>query len=256
MAKTMTALAPVRQAQITERPSVYSDRLFYVIAASMMLILTAGGFRNFYLHGKAPWGEMTSQIVPLIVVHGLAMSSWVILFLVQSTLILIDNRRLHMVIGPVGTVLAPAIVILGMTVASLSVRFRPEIYGPFGGPRFFLATMLTQMLLFGTLVGVGLAYRRRAEIHRPMMLLAMIVILSGSLGRFPYIKELAVRSPLYAWVPVLLFGGLLFLLQWGMSRAANRWYLVGYVGIVIASFLSITVGSTSLWNQMVGTFVR
>jgi hypothetical protein len=198
---------------------------------------------------------MTSQIVPLIVAHGLAMSSWVVLFLVQSTLILIGNRRLHMVIGPVGAVVALAIVILGVTVAPLSVRFRPEIYRPFGGPRFFLATMLTQMLLFGTLVGTGLAYRRRAEIHRPMMLLATTVILSGSLGRFPYIDRIVTHPPLYAWWAVLLFGGLLFLLQWGMSRPANRWYLLGYVAIVLGALVSVTVGGTTVWNQMVGSFV-
>ena len=42
---------------------------------------------------------MTGQIAPLIVAHGLAMSSSIVLFSVQSTLILIGNRRLHMVIG-------------------------------------------------------------------------------------------------------------------------------------------------------------
>jgi hypothetical protein len=35
---------------------------------------------------------MTRQIGPLIVVHGLAMFSWIILFCLQSTLILIGNR--------------------------------------------------------------------------------------------------------------------------------------------------------------------
>lgn len=141
------------------------------------------GFQNFYLHARAPWGEMTGQIVPLIVTHGLAMSSWIMLFCIQSTLILMGNRRLHMVIGPVGGVLAAAIVVLGSTVAAMSVHFNPELYGPLGGPRFFLMIMLSEMALFGTLVGLGIANRHRAEVHRPMMLLATIVILSGSLAR-------------------------------------------------------------------------
>lgn len=249
-------VTPVVQARVEEDRFAKSNRLFYVVAAVLMLIFTAGGFRRFYLHGKAPWGELTSQITPLIVVHGLAMSSWVILFLVQSTLILTGYRRVHMVVtGRIGAVLAPLIVVLGSTAAAFSVHFRPEIYGPLGGPRAFLATMLIEMVLFGTLVGVGLAYRRRPEIHRPMMLLATIVILSGSLGRFPYIEALAFRPPFYVWGPSLLFGGLLFLLQWAMSRAANRWYLVGYAGMVIACFLSMAVGNSGLWNRMLGSFV-
>lgn len=236
MANPLTVGAPASAAQLIER-RVNLDRLFYVVAAGVMLIFTAGGFRNFYLHGRAPWGAMTTQIVPLIVAHGLAMAGWVVVFLFQSVLILTGHRRLHLVLGPLGGMLAAAIVILGTTVAPLSVHFNPQIYAPLGGPRPFLATMFVQMLSFGTLVGIGLFYRRRPEIHRPMMLLATIVIQSGALGRFPYIQNLAAFPPLYVWVPVLLLGGLLFVLQWGMSRTPNRWYLMGYVGVVAASFL-------------------
>jgi len=197
---------------------------------------------------------MTTQIMPLIVAHGLAMSGWVILFLLQSILILTGRRRFHLAIGPLGGVLAAAIVILGTTVAPLSVHFSPQVYATLGGPRPFLATMLVQMLSFGTLVGIGLAYRRRPEIHRPMMLLATIAIQSGSLGRFPYIQDLAAFPPLYVWAPVLLFGALLFVLQWGMSRIPNRWYLMGYAGMVMASFLSVAVGRTARWNRLFSTF--
>src|SRR5262249_55961972 len=125
------------------------DRLFYVLAAGGTLIFTAGGFRNFYLHGKAPWGAMTSQILPLIVAHGLAMSGWVLLFFLQSILIVTGRRRLHVVIGPLGGVLAGAIVILGSTVAPFSVHFSPYVYATLGGPRPFLAMMFVQLLSFG-----------------------------------------------------------------------------------------------------------
>lgn len=81
MGDTMAVPSRTSAAQIGARRVAKPDRLFYVIAASMMLIFTAEGFRNFYLHGRAPWGNMTAQIMPLIVAHGLAMSSWVILFL-------------------------------------------------------------------------------------------------------------------------------------------------------------------------------
>src|SRR4029077_1150149 len=119
-------------------------------------------------------------------------------------------------LSPLGRTLAGPVVILGATVASVSVHFSPQLYTELGGPKAFLAMMFVQMLSFGTLVGIGLVYRRRPEIHRPMMLLATIVIQSGSLGRFPYIENLTAFPPLYVWGPVLLFGGLLFFLQWGM----------------------------------------
>jgi hypothetical protein len=237
------------------RPRVNRDQLFYLIAAVLMLFFAAGGFRRFYLHGKAPWGDMTAQIVPLVIAHGLAMSGWVILFLVQSILIVTRRRRLHLVLGPLGGVLAGAIVILGSIVAPLSVRFSPQVYADLGGPKPFLATMWIQMLSFGILVGIGLVYRRRPDIHRPMMLLATIVIQSGAFGRLPYIENLAARPPLYVWWPVLLFGAFLFALQWAMNKAPNRWYLMGYTGMVAASLLAATVGTTPLWSRMASTFV-
>ncbi|HTP68175.1 MAG TPA: hypothetical protein VMJ35_04665, partial [Dongiaceae bacterium] len=121
MGKTMTIPAPVAEARVRQvgRP----DQWFYVIAASLMLVFTAEGFRNFYLHARAPWGNMTAQIVLLVVAHGLAMSGWVLVFLMQCILIRTGRRRLHMAIGPLGGVLAGAIVILGATVAPLSVHF-------------------------------------------------------------------------------------------------------------------------------------
>jgi hypothetical protein len=240
--------------QNTER-RIKRDRLFYVIAAVLMVISIAGGFRRFYLHGRAPWGAMTSQIVPLVIAHGTAMSSWVVLFLIQSILIVTGRRRLHLVLGPMGGVLAGAVVILGATVASLSVHFSPQIYTELGGPKAFLASMFVQMLSFGTFVGIGLVYRRRPEIHRPMMLLATIVIQSGAFGRLPYIENLAAMPPLYVWGPVLIFGALLFVLQWGMNRAPNRWYLMGYAGMVAASLLAVAVGTTALWSRMVSSFI-
>lgn len=256
MANAGTIITASPSTRVADRESLQAERLFYVIAAYAMFLVTAVGFREFYLRGRGfGGGEMTRQIVPFIVAHGLAMSSWIVLFCVQSTLILMGNRRLHMAIGPLGGVLAAAIVILGFTVAPLSVHFNPDLYGPFGGPRSFLMIMLSQMMLFGTFVGIGLANRGRAEIHRPMMLLATIVVLSGSLARFPYVTNIALLPPLYTYLPPLLFGGLLFLLHWAMTRLANRWYLLGYAGLAIASFVFVGLGSTALWNQMVGKFV-
>jgi hypothetical protein len=233
--------------------SVRSERLFYVIAGSVMLVTTAVGFRSFLLHGKGfGGGAITQQIVPLVAVHGLAMFSWIVLFLVQSIFILNGNRRLHMRVGVGGAVLAAFMVPLGSFTAILSTRHHPEMYQAFGGARFFLATMLGEMLSFGVLVAVAVIYRRRSEIHRPMMLLASLMIISGSLGRCPYIGEFAAMPPLYVLGPALVLGALFLVLRWGMTRTFDRWYGIGYSAFAIASIIFIAVGHSALWNQIAG----
>jgi len=242
--------------QSVEARAQSSERLFHVVAGGAMLIATAVGFRLFIVHGKGfGGGDITRQIVPLVVVHGLAMFSWIVLFLAQSVFIWNGNRRLHMRVGVAGGVLAGTMVVLGSVTAILSVRYNPGLYQPIGGARFFLATMLGEMLSFGTLVAIAIVHRRRAEIHRPMMLLASLMIISGSLGSCPYIGDFALMPPLYVLGPALALGALFLVLQWGMTRSVNRWYAIGYSAVVIASFLFIVVGHSSAWTQLTRTMV-
>jgi hypothetical protein len=112
------------------------------------------------------------------------------------------------------------------------------------------------MLSFGLFVGVAVIYRRRPEIHRPMMLLASLMIISGSLGRCPYIGQYAAMPPLYVLGPALVLGALLLILQLGMTRSFNRWFALGYCGLVLASCFFIVAGHSALWNQFAGAILH
>ena len=257
MAGAISSTAIGSQEQSAALRRLAAERLFYVIAGCVMLVATVVGFRLFLAHGKGfGGGEITHQIFPLVVVHGLAMFSWVVVFLLQSILILNGNPRLHMRIGVGGAVLAGVMVPLGSVSAILSARYNPDIYQLLGGPRFFLATMLGEMLSFGVLVGVAVIYRRRPEIHRPMMLLASLMIISGALGRCPYIGEYALMPPLYVLGPALVLGALFLVLQLGMTRAFSRWYALGYSGMVVVSVMIIVIGHSALWNRIAAAILQ
>jgi hypothetical protein len=232
-----------------------SDRLFYVIAAVAMLLCTAGGFRNFYLHGHNAGGaEITPRILRFVVLHGLALTGWVILFLVQCLFIQTGRRKLHMAIGPLGSLFGVAAAIFGLIAATYSAHFNPHASDVFGGARVFLSTMYAEMLLFGAFVALGYFYRRKPDAHRPMMLLATVILQSGSLGRLPYVWDLAV-APLYAWDLVLVFGALLFVLQWAMIGKPNLWFLKGYAVTALVAVVSVAIGNTAAWNHLVSSFV-
>ena len=90
-------------------------------------------------------------------------------------------------LGRMGAVLAAAIiVIIGVTMAIESVRVTPDD-GVIGGltRKQFLAIPLTDIIKFTFFVSIGVIYRRYAEIHRPMMLLATLTAIttaSAALG--------------------------------------------------------------------------
>jgi len=256
MSQTIAAGArtPVHAPHLAARRAA-SDRRFYVVAGVVMLLCTAGGFRNFYLHGHNPvGGEITPRILPFVVLHGLAMTAWVILFLVQSVFIQTGRRKLHMAIGPLGSLFGVAAAIFGLIAATYSAHFNPHASDVFGGARVFLSTMYAEMLLFGTFVALGYFYRRKPDAHRPMMLLATVILQSGSLGRLPYVGDLAVR-PLYAWVLVLVFGALLFVLQWAMTAKPNLWFLKAYAATAVVAVVSVAIGNSAPWNHLVSSFV-
>lgn len=164
-----------------------------------MFIVTAVGFQAFILHGKGfGGGEMTSQIVPLIVAHGFAMLSWVTFFLLQSVLIVIGNRRLHTVVGPAGGLIAAAIVILGDGCGGVIGALQSPSLSAIRRRQIFPGDHAHKDRDVRYIRRTRLHYRRRPEIHRPMMLLATLCIISGSLARLPYISQLAVLPPLYA----------------------------------------------------------
>lgn len=241
----------------TSRNYVQSVRLFYVIAACISLAVSLTGFRNFYLAGRGFGGNpLTHQIVPLIFVHAFAMSCWPILLLVQSVLVYNGKLRIHMTLGLIGAFLAGAIVILGFAMGIFSTHFNPMAYRMFGGGKFFLIEMLTEIVLFGILVAIAIIYRRRAEIHRPAILVATVVIMSGALARCPVIDDLAAIAPLYAYGPVMLFGMLLIPIYWLVTKTVDRWYNIMLTGVGIVFLISVPLGHSTPWRSLLGNFIQ
>ena len=233
------------------------ERMFYLLSGCVLLVIVALGFQQFYLHGRANnGGPVTQQIMPLVFLHGILMSSWVVLFVAQSSLIVRGNRKLHMSLGVAGAVLAACLVVVGLATAIASVHYNPEGYKEIWGARRFLSLMLTNMLGFGVLAGVGLKYRRRPEVHRPMMLLATLFVAGpAGLFRIPWISGPvigAIHTIFAVWVPMLILGILLVLLKWFMTRSLDRYVAAGFTGIVLACLVQFFISSTAWWYQIAG----
>ncbi|HEY1765789.1 MAG TPA: hypothetical protein VGF85_12770, partial [Opitutaceae bacterium] len=157
------------------------DRYFYSSVSFVFLVLTSIGFRRFFLEGKEVGGEVIpTPIKVLVILHGTALTAWIILFCVQSLLIANRNRKLHMNLGWIGAAVASTIAISGPFVAVGAIRASPKahLFG-MSYPQFLLP-MLTEIAAFTVFVSLGIWYRKRPNIHRSMMLLGTLSIISGS----------------------------------------------------------------------------
>ena len=233
------------------------ERMFYFLSACLLLVIVVVGFQKFYLHGRASdGGPVTQAILPLVILHGVAMSCWIVLFAVQSGLIVSGNRRLHMSLGVGGAALVAILVLVGLATAITSVHYNPDGYKEIWGARRFLSLMLTNILGFGTLAAIGLNYRRRPEIHRPMMFLATLFVAApAGLFRIPALNGpvmAAIPSIFATWVPMLTLGALLVLVKLLVTRSWDKYFAAGFAGVVVACLLQVFISSTGWWYRLAG----
>lgn len=86
------------------------NRYYFSSAALVLLGLTVWGFHAFYLEGKGAGGRtITDEIRGWVILHGITMTAWVLLFVVQPFLIAGKKFSAHRTLGRVGTILAAAV---------------------------------------------------------------------------------------------------------------------------------------------------
>lgn len=158
-------------------PRRAADRGIYSWAAFAAVIIVFAGFaRSYYL--KSFFGA--PQLSGLVHLHGLVMTLWFALFLVQVRLVATHRVALHRRLGYFGGVLALAVLAVGTTTAITAAR-NGATPGP--PPLVFLTIPLGDMVVFAGLVSFGLGYRNRPAIHKRLLLLSSLGIVTAAIAR-------------------------------------------------------------------------
>lgn len=229
------------------------ERLFYTVAAALMLALAFIGFSRFYLHGRAyPNREIAAPIRALVIAHGVAMTGWLLLLLAQPLLILRRSHRVHMTLGRAGAVLAALILVLGLWLAIRSAAVTPPEARIWGlPPRQFMAVPFISALIFAAFVALGVIYRRKPRIHRPMMLLATLSAMSAAVSRIDPLNDLYLGT---AWERhfgpfflTLVIGVLLLAVRCALTRSFDRWFAMGLAALIVASAGIMHLATTDAW---------
>lgn len=218
------------------------ERFFYTgMAAALVITVFAGFSRTFYLRPIFH----PEPLLPLLIVHGMIFSSWLALFVIQTSLVAVKKTRTHMRLGIAGGVLAASMVIIGVLTAIIRAKSVPPVAG-FPSPLVFLTIPLGDMLVFAVLISAAFYYRRRTDIHKRLMLIATIGILPAAVARLPF-------AFIEAYGPIAFFGlsdlfiipCLIFdLITRGRPHRAT---VLAAALIVISQPLRIIIGNTHAW---------
>jgi hypothetical protein len=153
-------------------------RFFTGMAIAMALVCFAGFAPSYYL--KAQFG--TPPLKPLVHVHGIVFTLWMVLLVVQTALVAQGRVALHRGLGMAGAVLAVLMVVLGAAAAI----GRGQTITP-GVPQemvlAFLAIPATALVLFPSLVGAAVLLRQNAAAHKRLIMIATTVILTAAVHR-------------------------------------------------------------------------
>jgi hypothetical protein len=221
-------------------------RRFYVGMAIAVLITVFLGFsRSYFLKGYFGSPELSLHVH----IHGLVFTSWVLLFLAQTSLVATGRTDLHRKLGVGGAVLAALLLIMGTTTAILRVKGGGPSPIPGVPPLSFLAVPLFDMVVFALLIGAGLVLRNRPETHKRLMTLATIALTSAPIARLAFVRP--VGPPAFFGLTDLFIVAML-VYDLATRRKVHPATIWGGLVIVASQPLRLMISGTPGWLAFAG----
>jgi hypothetical protein len=110
----------------------------------------------------------------------------------------------------------------------------------------FLLTPLSSMLVFATLVGAAIAWRRRPETHKRLMLLATINLLDAAIARWPI--AFTADWMFLAATDVFILAALAY--DVATRRRVAAAYIWGGALLLAGQVLRVLGGPTDTWQAL------
>jgi len=234
------------------------DRWFFIGVGLLMIVL------NFTAFGPSiidPSGRrIPLPLTPLVAAHVAVSVAFLLVFLAQATLVATGRTDIHRRMGIFGALLAAALIVLGYFALVGEARRGFDLSGdlssqpaPPGMEVAFIMSPVIQLLLFGILFGAGLCYRHRPELHKRLILLAVLGILSQP----PMTHVISHWRALHPWAPLLFpLSSAVFLAPSaihdkvvdGRIHPVSIWVPIAALAVQIAFFA--VIAATPLWGAI------
>jgi hypothetical protein len=235
----------------------YRPGRFYLVMGIIAILVVAGGF-GASLYGVATGAK---SLTPLVHLHAAVFFAWLVLYVVQSGLVVSGRVALHQWLGIAGVVLAIAVVGIGYQTAMTAARRGYDITldGKNHDALRFLAFSLGDLLSFAVLVTAAVWYRRRPEVHKRLMLLAAVGPMMAAalvhLWAQPPVPD-ASRLPLFlASMASLLFAGAIYdRITRGRFHPVSLWGAV--ILFVWGNLRAVVIGPSDAWHQFAAWLIR
>ena len=223
------------------------DHRFFSVMSIVSAVTIIAGFANTYLPKVASGAPAVPAIVHL---HAVIFTSWLVFFVAQTTLVRTGRTAVHRRIGIAGAVLAALMLVVGVdtaiTVARLGHRGIPGVEFPDAAG--FMLLNLNATIVFAALVWAGWYFRRDAQTHKRLMLLATTGTLIGpGVSRLPFVSG---KAPVIGLlVLAFLFAGPVY--DFVTRRRVHMAYVWGGLATLLAvPPIAALLSATSVWHTI------
>lgn len=225
--------------------NVRSGRFYVVIAVASILLTFAGFARSYYLRGAFGF-----PVLPAFLhLHGLVMTLWFLLFLVQVWLISVHRHRLHRQLGIFGVGLA---VLMVAVTGAVVIRAARRGFTPFpetvNWPGFLLLG-LGIVVTFALLFSAAVLFRKHSAVHKRLMVLATLSIWGPAISRLPlhFIESGSLWTSIAVGDACVLICVAVDSIR---NRRLNPAFLWGSLLILCSHPLLIWIGNAPTWARM------
>jgi hypothetical protein len=245
--------------EIEHRVVVDDRRFFAGMALAALSVVFLGFATSYYLWPITrathyPAGQPISSSVPLIVhLHAAAFSAWILLLVAQVSLVMTGRVPVHRRLGGLAAGFIPVMAMTGLLTAVRGARDGWNPGGPFPDALGFMIVGVADIAVFTGLAVAGLAWRRRPDVHKRLILLATLGgLMWPAITRMPIIAGRFV--PMFALLTALVLAPAVRDF-WHGSR--NRWVtLVLGLGILATFPLRVAVGTSASWRAFASWLVQ
>lgn len=220
----------------------FDRRLFLISAVAFPITILVGFGPTYYARGlvSAPLPSL------LVHVHGLMMTLWVALFVVQVALISAKRVRLHQRLGYAAIGLALLIIATGLPTGLRAAKYGSPSTPPGIPPLSFLVVPIFDLMMFALLFGGAIYYRRRPAAHKSLILLTALNFLPPALGRMQVPALQALGPAWFFGVPAVIALTCVALERRRHGRL-NAVFLVATLCLIASYVVRLAVMSTVPW---------
>jgi len=224
---------------------IASARWFHVgMGLASVASLGLGFGRSFYARAWSP----LPPLAPLVIAHGIAFTSWILLFVAQAALVAAGRTALHRRLGLAGVVLGVLMLGSGVPLAIAAAR-RGALPGD---PLAFLLVVFGDLVAFAVCLGIAIYSRRHGETHKRWMLLAMLSLLPPAVSRWP----IAVNRPSVIACVLLAFLAAAPVYDWLSRRRLHPVSVWGGLALFASVPLRFAAAQTEAWHHVATWLIR